>query len=147
MHTPTKPIGLILKGYSIYLKGTLNHGLMIHKSRQLNVIAFSDVGWRGNLDYRSSTIGNTVFLGSTSIYWKSSKQKKVARSSIEVEYRALTNAASEALWLTNLLNEVHVKVPRQPVLLCDNIRATYLSSNPVFHSCIKHLTLDYHFVW
>lgn len=28
----------------------------------------------------------------------------------------------------------------------DNIGATYLAVNPVFHFCMKHLALDYHFV-
>lgn len=46
----------------------------------------------------------------------------------------------------NLLKELHVKVTHKPALLCDNIGATYLSLNPVFHSHMKHLALDYHFV-
>lgn len=33
-----------------------------------------------------------------------------------------------------------------PVLLCDNVSATYLSSNPMIYSRMKRLTLDYHFV-
>lgn len=28
----------------------------------------------------------------------------------------------------------------------DNIGATYLAANPVFHSRMKHIALDYHFV-
>lgn len=33
-----------------------------------------------------------------------------------------------------------------PAIYCDNIGATYLAANPVFHSRMKHLALDYHFV-
>lgn len=29
---------------------------------------------------------------------------------------------------------------------CDNINATYLAANPVFHSRIKHVDVDYHFI-
>lgn len=65
---------------------------------------------------------------------------------MEVEYRALTNAASEVLWLSNLLKEIIVKIQHQRVVLCDNIGATYLCVNPVFHSRMNHLAIDYHFV-
>ena len=33
-----------------------------------------------------------------------------------------------------------------PTLFSDNLGATYLSANPVFHSRMKHLAIDYHFV-
>ncbi|KAL0718068.1 hypothetical protein Bca4012_067390 [Brassica carinata] len=32
------------------------------------------------------------------------------------------------------------------VVYCDNVGATYLCANPVFHSRMKHLALDYHFI-
>ena len=33
-----------------------------------------------------------------------------------------------------------------PTLISDNFGATYLSINLVFHSRVKHLTINYHFV-
>ena len=70
----------------------------------------------------------------------------MSRSSTEAEYRAITNTAAEILWFKNLLAELHFPFKHPPTLFYDNIGATYLSVNPVFHSRMKHLALDYHFV-
>lgn len=73
------------------------------------------------------------------------KHKTVAHST-NAEYEGIVNMAIEILWLKNLLMELDVELNYTPVLFCDNIGATYLLANPVFHSKIKHFTLDYIFV-
>lgn len=50
------------------------------------------------------------------------------------------------MWVQNLLSEFGFSVPHTPVLYCDNLGATYLSENPVFHSKMKHLALAYYFI-
>ena len=45
-----------------------------------------------------------------------------------------------------MLKELRVPQPRAPVLWCDNLGATYLSANPVFHAKTKHIEIDFHFV-
>lgn len=47
---------------------------------------------------------------------------------------------SQIFWV-NL--EFHLKSLH---FFCDDIGKTYLHSNPVFHSRVKHIALDYHFV-
>jgi hypothetical protein len=33
----------------------------------------------------------------------------------------------------------------KPCLWCDNLGATYLSANPIFHGRVKHVEINYHF--
>ena len=87
-----------------------------------------------------------MFLGANLISWSSKKQPTVARSSTEVEYRALASTAAEITWLQYLLKDLRIPLLATPAILCDNISATYLAHNPVLHSRSKHIAIDYHFV-
>ena len=48
--------------------------------------------------------------------------------------------------MKSLLSELLTLVQLPLTLFSDNLGATYLSTNLVFHSCMKHLAIDYHFV-
>jgi hypothetical protein len=41
---------------------------------------------------------------------------------------------------------ISIPSPKMAHIWCDNIGATYLSANPVFHARTKHIEVDYHFV-
>jgi hypothetical protein len=58
----------------------------------------------------------------------------------------VANAAAELAWIQSLLSELGVTSPHRKVLHCDNIGATYLTSNPLCHARTKHIEIDYHFV-
>jgi hypothetical protein len=65
---------------------------------------------------------------------------------MEGEYKSLADATREVIWVQVLLHELGIKQPRTACLWCDNIGATYLTANLVFHARMKHIEVDYHFV-
>jgi len=58
----------------------------------------------------------------------------------------LADITSELLWVIFLLTELDHTPKANPVIFCDNLGATHLSANPVFHSRMKRIALAYHFV-
>ncbi|RVW98183.1 Retrovirus-related Pol polyprotein from transposon RE1 [Vitis vinifera] len=88
--------------------------------------------------------GMGVFIRGNLISWKSKKQDVVTRSSAEAEYRAMTLATCELIWLKHLLREL--RFGKEMKLICDNQAALHIASNPVFHERTKHIEVDYHFI-
>jgi histone deacetylase 1/2 len=145
MHNPMHSHVVAVKRILRYLKGTLDVGLHF-QAGPLNLQAYSDVDWAGDPNDRRSVFGSIVFLGSSPISWASKKQHTVSRFSTEAEYRALAIAAAELAWIRQLLCDIHIPLHIPLIIHCDNISAISLASNPVFHSRMKHLQIDYHFV-
>ncbi|GJV71329.1 gag/pol polyprotein [Tanacetum coccineum] len=108
--------------------------------------AFSDADWTGDSDDRRSTGGFAIHLGSNLISWTVRKQRTVSGSSTESKYKALADTVAELTWLQALLNELGICSSLTHILWCDNLGATYLSANPIFHARTKHVEIDYHFI-
>jgi hypothetical protein len=45
----------------------------------------------------------------------------------------MANTTAEIAWVQSLLREFGVMEDGKPKLWCDNLGATYLSANPIFH--------------
>lgn len=91
-----------------------------------------------SIENRKSVAAYCAFIGNNLISWASKKQNVVARSSTESEYRALAIAATEVVWLRQLLNAIGLNSELKPIMWCDNLSAGALAANPVFHARTKH---------
>ena len=129
-----------------YLKSCPGRGVLLSKHNHLRIEVYTDADWAGSRDDRRSTSGYCSFVGGNLVTWRSKKQSVVARSSAEAEYRALALGVCEALWIRQLLSELHL-LPNSPVMLyCDNKAAINIANNPVQHDRTKHVEIDRHFI-
>lgn len=146
MAAPTSDHWIVVKRILRYLHNTIDMGLTLVKNDSSLLSAFSDADWAGNQDDRRNTGRYVVYHGTNLISWGSKKQPTVSRSSTEAEYKAIADAIAELIWLQILLRELGIYSSRPAKLWCDNIGATYLCANPIFHRRSKHAEVDYHFV-
>ncbi|KAL5713478.1 hypothetical protein ACHQM5_015548 [Ranunculus cassubicifolius] len=144
MHRSTTTHWAAAKRILRYLKHTHDHGLF-YRPGSLKVEAYSDADYAGNPDDRHSTGGYCIYLGSNPISWSAKKHRTISRSSTEAEYRQLPYTAAEISWLRSLFKDLGIHMST-PLIWCDNISSISLASNPVFHSKMKHLEVDYHYV-
>ncbi|KAI3764159.1 hypothetical protein L2E82_14162 [Cichorium intybus] len=146
MHAPRTSHLNALKRILRYIKGTINHGLLLTKSTSAKLLAYTDADWAGCPDTRRSTSGYCVYFGDNLISWSSKRQPTISRSSAEAEYRGVANVVSETCWIRNLMLELHIPQTTATLVFCDNVSTVYLSCNPVQHQRTKHIELDIHFV-
>jgi histone deacetylase 1/2 len=121
MHAPTEDHWSAVKRILRYLQATTTYGLHITRDSPLSLHGFTDADWAGSIDDRKSIGGYLVYLGSTPISWKSGKQRTVARSSTEAEYKALADGTAEILWIRSLLTKLRVPSSTVTTLWCDNL--------------------------
>ncbi|KAK8921141.1 hypothetical protein KSP39_PZI020747 [Platanthera zijinensis] len=146
MHAPRTSHLQAVKCILRYLKTAPGQGLVCKPSSSLSLVAYSNADYAGSLDDRRSTTGFCTYFGGNLITWRSKKQSVVARSSVEVEYRAMTVVVSELTWLEGLLGDLGVTLPSPATLFCDSQAAIHIAKNPVFHDRTKHIEVDCHFV-
>ncbi|XP_021986404.1 secreted RxLR effector protein 161-like [Helianthus annuus] len=111
-----------------YLKGTPGQGILIPKEGGVNLLAYCYSDWLGCPMTRRSRTGYLLLLGGAPISWRTKKQSVVSKSSAEAEYRAMSNAVSEILWMRWLLCELDMAPVGPTQLFCDNQAARHIAN-------------------
>ncbi len=70
----------------------------------------------------------------------------MARSSAEVEYRAMAHTFCQLTWFKIILNEFWLLIQGPKPFYCDNQSVIYISSNLVFNERTKYIEIDCHFI-
>jgi hypothetical protein len=128
-----------------YLVYTPKFGLWYPKGSTFDLIGYFDADYAGCKIDRKSTSGTCQFLGRSLVSLASKKQNSVALSTAEGEYIVAGHCCAQLLWMRQTLRDYGYKLSKVP-LLCDNQSAICMADNPVKHSRIKHIDIQYHFL-
>lgn len=129
-----------------YLLGTSDLGITYRKEESFNLVGFSDSDYASDYNTRHSTSGYLFKLCGGPVTWSSKKQSSVCLSTTEAEYVAAAQAAKEAIWLQELLQDIGEQIVKPTPIYIDNQSAIKLIHNPEHHSRTKHIDIKYHFV-
>ena len=146
MHNPSEDHMDVITRILRYLKSSPGKGLMFSKNDHLRINGYADADWAGNISGRRSTLGYFMFAGRNLVTWRSKKQKVVALSSTEIEFRGMTKWVCELLWIKRLLTKLGFAFASEMDLFCDNKAAIAISQDLVQHDHTKHVEVDRHFI-
>jgi hypothetical protein len=134
-----------------YLLNTKTFGLKLaptplKEEQSFQLTIYSDSDWASDRNTRKSTTGFIIFLQDAPILWKSQSQKTVSLSSTKAEYYALSEAAKEVKFISQVLESLGLKVTKPIIVYIDNVGAIFVAENPSATKHTRHIDARYHFV-
>lgn len=127
-----------------YLKGT-SHLKLAFKKSNCTSFGYCDADWASDTDSRRSCTGYVFLRSNGAISWNSKQQPTVALSTAEAEYKGLSAATQEAMWIKQLEDEIF-GLNRPINIFCDNQSAINLADNNGYSARCKHIDIRHHFV-
>ncbi|KAL0427657.1 UNVERIFIED_CONTAM: Retrovirus-related Pol polyprotein from transposon TNT 1-94 [Sesamum latifolium] len=119
---------------------------LIYGGGELILEGYSDASFQSDDDDAKSQSNFVFKLNGGVVAWKSSKQDTTADSTTEAEYIAASEAANEAVWMKNYIQELGVvpSIAEPVVIFCDNNGAIAQAKEPRSHRRSKHILRRYH---
>ncbi|SGY77691.1 BQ5605_C005g03697 [Microbotryum silenes-dioicae] len=145
-HSPSAAAWGAVKHAFRYIAGTLPHGLRYTRGDPAPLLGYSDCNWGACVLSSKSTMGYTFVYAGAAVSWSSRLQSRVADSTCDAKYLALSHAGKEAIFLRQLFGELGLSSSKPVPIYGDNQGANALTKNPVFHARTRHIRLREHFV-
>lgn len=124
---PMKSHQAMVKRVFQYLRGTVTAGIHFGGDREL--VAYTDSDFGGDSETGQSTSGVLVMRGGP-VIWYSQKQRLVATSTAEAEYRAAVSVIDDVCWMKRMALELGILKSDQPITLkIDNMSAIHMLQN------------------
>lgn len=125
--SPTDVHWSMVKRIFKYLRGTTKAGIFFNGDTKLE--AYSDSDFGGDKETRMSTTGVLLMRGGP-LVWYSQKQRLVATSTAEAEYRAAVAAIDDICWVRRIAAELNMMKEDEPTTLyIDNRSAVHMLQN------------------
>lgn len=129
-----------------YLRGTSSY-VVKYQSDDLDVNAFVDSDYAGDVKDRKSMSGFIIRIGSGPVSWSSKKQGSVALSTCEAEYYAMTDASKEVIWIRRVLQEIGTNINYASIIRSDNLAALeWTTSEHPPSARTKHIDVRLHLI-
>ncbi|KAL0445888.1 UNVERIFIED_CONTAM: Secreted RxLR effector protein [Sesamum latifolium] len=119
---------------------------LIHGGGELILEDYSDASFQSNDDNAKSQLGFVFKLNGGVVTWKSSKMATTADSNTEAEYIAASEAAKEAIWMKNYIQELGVvpSIIELVVIFCHNNGDIAQAKELKSYHRSKHIHRRYH---
>lgn len=131
------------KACKLILDGKVNNKI----TNNIQLTAYSDSDWAGDLEDRKSTTGYIIKLNNCPISWISKKQKSTSVSTAEAEIVAAGAAIKEIKWLQQFLVELKLIPTEQPTkLFIDNTSSIDITNKDMANTKTKHIAIQYYFI-
>jgi hypothetical protein len=127
------------------MKGISDLGITYGGSH-LVLQGYSDSNFTTSTSNGRSLTGYCFFLCGGVISYRSKLQSSVAKSIAEAEYMALGASTAEALYLHQLLGELHVRVPKPIMIGEDNDACLSIATTTQTSFKTRHIRIEFHFI-
>lgn len=146
MAAPTMHHLFMIKSLLRYLSHTKNFGIVYTKTEKLELKAYCDSDYAGDLRDRKSTRGEAIFLNDSPVGWRSRKQKCTATSSTEAEYMELSEVAKEVVWHRRFLADIGCPQIAPTPIYVNNTSAIAIALDDTESNRMKHIDVPFHYI-